>query len=77
MRRKQDQESAPSRQARTDESPYLTVPEIVKLLRFDLTAPGDPYRACWQWLRRNAVPIRKRGRTILVERAILEKMLEN
>jgi hypothetical protein len=77
MRRKRQQESTPSRQVGISASPYLTLPEAAMLLRFDVTAPSNPNRACWMWLRRNAVPIRKRGRTILVERAVLERILED
>jgi hypothetical protein len=56
------------------ESKYLTVAETATLLRFNVTAK-NPERACWQWLRRKAIPIRKRGHIVLVERAIVEAIL--
>jgi hypothetical protein len=57
-------------------SPYLTIAEGARFLRFDVTAPSDPEGAFRRWLRRQAVPLRKRGRTILIERRHLEAFLE-
>jgi len=69
--------SQPARNSRTigiPESPYLTLDEGARFCRFDATA-DDPRNAFRQWLHRNAVPIRKRGKTILIERRVLENCL--
>jgi hypothetical protein len=46
-----------------------------RLLRFEVTAPGDPVEAFRKWLRRRAVPVLRRGRVLLVERQVLEAIL--
>ncbi len=56
---------------------YLTIPELTRLLRFDVTAPAKPELACRQWLRRQAVPVLKRGRTLLIERRVIEALLRD
>lgn len=58
-----------------DQPEYLLVSEVVTLLRFDKTAPSAPYIACWQFLKRHAVPMKRRGRTLLIERRVLEATL--
>lgn len=54
---------------------FLTIAELTRLLRFDATAPSKPEIACRQWLRRQAVPVLKRGRTLLVERRVIDAIL--
>lgn len=51
------------------DSPFLTLDEGARFCRFD--ACQDPVVAFRKWLRRNAVPVRKRGRKLLVERRVL------
>ena len=58
----------------TDEPRYLLVEEIARELRFDATAK-NPRRAALKWLARHAVPVLKRGKTILVERHVIEAVL--
>jgi len=54
---------------------YLTLEEGAHLLRFDQTAPSNPTKCFLRWLRRNVVPVAKRGKTVLVERRVLEGYL--
>lgn len=56
-------------------SPYLTLAEGAIRYRFDVTAPRQPVQAFREWLARNAVPVKRRGRTILVEAAVIDAML--
>lgn len=56
-------------------SKFMAISEVAELLRFTVTAK-NPDSACLQWLRRQNVPTLKRGRLVLVERAIVEAMLE-
>lgn len=55
------------------DSPYLTLEEGARFARFDDCA--DPVRAFYKWLGREAVPVRRRGRKVLVERRTLEHHL--
>jgi len=57
-------------------SHYLTVDEGARLLRFDVTAPGNPRECFRQYLRRHAVPVLRRGRVLLIDRRVLEATLE-
>lgn len=57
------------------DSPYLTLDEGARFCRFDVTAPKNPLDAFRRWLHRQAVPVVRRGRTLLVEKALLEAML--
>jgi len=57
-----------------DDSPYLTIAEAARFLRFDATAK-HPEQACRDWLHRQCVPITRRGRTLLVERSVLAAKL--
>jgi hypothetical protein len=56
------------------ESPYLTLDEGARFCRFDATAQS-PVIAFRKWLHRNSVPVRRRGRVLLVERRVLEAVL--
>jgi hypothetical protein len=58
------------------ESPYLTGAEGAVYWRFHVTSPKEPEQAFREWLHRYNVPIRRRGRTILVEVAVVEEMLK-
>jgi len=58
------------------DSPYLTLDEGARFCRFDQTAE-NPREAFRRWLHRHAVPIRKRGKVLLVEKQILESMLDH
>jgi hypothetical protein len=49
----------------------LTMAEAAVLLRFDATAPSNPVKAVRQWLHRQATPVVRRGRVLLVERRVL------
>jgi hypothetical protein len=55
------------------DSPFLTLAEGARFARFDDCA--DPVRAFYKWLSREAVPVRRRGRKVLVERRTLEHHL--
>lgn len=46
---------------------WLTVPELAERLRFTVTAPADPEKACREWLRREGIASTRRGRVILVD----------
>lgn len=54
---------------------YLLLDEVARICRFDVTAPSRPSAAAWEWLRREAVPVLRRGRTLLVERRVLDAVL--
>jgi hypothetical protein len=54
---------------------YLTTEEGARLLRFDATAPASAVVSFRQWLRREGVPVLRRGRVLLVERRELEAAL--
>lgn len=56
------------------DSPFLTAEEAARYLRFDVTA-ADPVHAFRRWAARWAVPIRRRGRVLLVERRVLDSAL--
>jgi hypothetical protein len=60
----------------TIDSPYLTLAEGAIRWRFTVTAPKEPVQALREWLARNAVPIKRRGRVILVETAVVDAMLD-
>jgi len=53
----------------------MTLSEGAAYLRFDATAK-NPVGAFRKWLHRNNVPIRKRGRVILVERRVLDAITQ-
>lgn len=57
------------------DSPYLTLDEGARLCRFEQCVRPDV--AFRQWLRRNGVPVLKRGRKLLVERRVLEAVLHD
>jgi hypothetical protein len=59
----------------TQEPQYLTLDEGARLLRFDVTAPGRPRARFLAWLRREHVPVLRRGRVLLVERHVLDAAL--
>lgn len=52
------------------DSPFLTVPEAARLLRFDAYAK-DPAKACRDYLAGRGVPAKRRGRVLLYERRVL------
>lgn len=56
------------------DSPYLTLDEGARFCRFDATAV-NPAVAFRKWLHRQAVPIVRRGRVLLVERRVLDAVL--
>lgn len=56
------------------DSPYLTLEEGARLCRFETCA--RPVVSFRQFLRRHGVPVKRRGRTILVERRVLEAVME-
>jgi hypothetical protein len=58
------------------DSPFLTLPEGAIRYKFTVTAPKEPVQAFREWLQRNAVPIKRRGRCILVETAVVDAMLD-
>lgn len=55
------------------DSPFLTLEEAARYLRFDACA--FPVRACLKFLVRQAVPVVRRGRAVLVERRVLESFV--
>ncbi len=55
------------------DSPYLTLEEGARIARFDDCQ--HPVRAFYAWLVRHAIPIRHRGRKVLVERRVLLAVL--
>src|SRR4051812_49076576 len=57
------------------DSPFLTAEEAARYLRFDVTA-ADPVHAFRRWAARWAIPIRRRGRVLLVERRVLDLALQ-
>jgi hypothetical protein len=59
------------------ESPYLTLDEGALFCRFDarVSNPNDMREQFRRWLHRNRVPVRRVGRTVLVERRHLEAFL--
>lgn len=54
-------------------SDELTLEEGARLCRFDTCQ--DPVQAFRKWLRRQGVPVVRRGRMLLVERRVLDAML--
>lgn len=56
---------------------YLTLDEGAKLLRFDVTAPKCVREAFRQYLRGHAIPVKRRGRVILIEKRVLEATLDD
>jgi hypothetical protein len=56
-------------------SPYLNTAEAAEYLRF-VNKDGTPKLvALHMWLRRNHVPVKKRGRAVLIHRDDLERTL--
>lgn len=55
-------------------SPYLTVAEAARFLRFDSDCK-DPENAFRKWARRWGVPALRRGRVLLFDPRVLEQML--
>lgn len=55
------------------DSPYLTLEEGARYLRFDTCE--KPTIQFQKWLKRHRVPITRRGRVLLVERRHLEAAL--
>lgn len=55
------------------DSPFLTLEEGARFARFDDCV--NPVRAFYKWLGREAVPVRRRGRKVLIERRVLEHHL--
>lgn len=58
------------------DSPYLTVEEGARFCRFDVTAL-NPTVAFRKWLARQAVPVVRRGKVLLIERRVLEAVLRS
>ena len=57
-------------------SPYMNSAEAAIYLRF-VTADGEPdLRRLRDWMTRYAVPAKKRGRSVLIDKADLESALE-
>lgn len=56
-----------------DDSPFVTLEEGARYCRFDDCK--NPVIAFRKWLYRANVPFRKRGRKLLVERRVLDRML--
>lgn len=47
---------------------WLTVKEVAERLRFTVTAPSDPDKACRDWLKREGiVSVKRGGRVLLVD----------
>lgn len=47
---------------------WLTVKEVAERLRFTVTAPSDPDKACRDWLKRKGiVPVKRGGRVLLID----------
>jgi hypothetical protein len=59
------------------DSPYLTVDEAARFCRFDATAPQSIAKSFRAWLHRQAVPIIRRGRVLLIEKRVLEAALRD
>lgn len=57
------------------ERQYLLLDDVVELLHFDRTAPLHARESCRKWLERQAVPVLRRGRVLLIERAVLAAKL--
>jgi hypothetical protein len=56
------------------ESPFLTVAEAARFLRFDARAK-DPEKALRDWAAAHGIPARRCGRVLLFERRVLEAAL--
>lgn len=56
------------------DSPYLRIDEAARFLRFDDC--DNPEECCRKYLHRQAIPITRRGRVLLVERRVLELTLK-
>jgi hypothetical protein len=57
-------------------SPYLNTAEAAEYLRF-VNKDGTPkLMALHMWLRRHHVPVKKRGRAVLIRKDDLERALE-
>ena len=54
---------------------WLTVRELAEDLRFTVTAPADPAKACREWLDRHGIASVRRGRVILVAASDVEREL--
>lgn len=54
---------------------WLTVKEVAERLRFTVTAPGDPEKACRQWLQRERIVGVKRGRIVLIDERDIDAAL--
>ena len=54
---------------------HLTLAEAALYLRFDATAPAAPQKACLQYLKRAGIPMLHRGRTLLIEKRVLDGYL--
>lgn len=54
---------------------WVTVRELSEDLRFTVTAPADPEKACREWLRTEGIPSVKRGRIVLVSSLDIERAL--
>lgn len=52
------------------DSPFLTIPEAARLLRFDAYAK-DPAKACRDYLAGLGVPAKRRGRILLYDKRVL------
>lgn len=57
------------------ERKYLTLDQGAALLCFDVTAPSRPRQHFLEFLKRNAIPMVRRGRTYLVEARVLEAVI--
>lgn len=54
---------------------WRTVKELAEELRFTVTAPSDPEKACREWLAANGIVGVRRGRVILVDGLDVDKAL--
>lgn len=59
----------------SSDSPHLTMAEAARYLRFDATS-RTPERACRRWIREQGIPVKRRGRVLLVEQRILDAYLD-
>jgi hypothetical protein len=62
-----------TRQLGIPDSPFLTLEEGARHCRFDTCL--HPVVAFRQWLRRQGVPVVRRGRVLLIDRRVLDAVL--
>lgn len=54
---------------------WFTVKELAERLRFTVTAPSDPEKACRDWLKAKRIVGVKRGRVILIDGLDVDRAL--